>query len=452
MKRSWCSSLSALLCVPAIFLAVSHGRAAELARPAEDFVESLGVNVHAQHLYDTLHEALAQKLGEAGIRHVRDGAHDKAFAHATSFFEKHGIRTTFITGRRIGGRTEWKSPLDVTKVEAELRGIREKALAATAAIEGPNEYDLFHDERDKQWAETLREYQRRVFAGVKADPALRHLPVIGPSLTSEAAYSEAGDLGAFLDFTCLHLYQSTRHPGTAGWGPGGYGSIAWNLRHAAVQNGAAAPARPVQVTECGYVSSVKVGGVPEEVEGKYLPRMYAEFFRRGIARSFKYELMDGDSKDAGDAQKHYGLLRSDLGEKPAFVALKSLIGLLADSKWDAEAKKRVTPAFAPASLAFSLAGATNQVRHLLLQKSDGTFHLLLWQEVESYEPPNNGHPEISPRYERNALVALHVDAADATVFTQQPDGTLRESAAAVRDGALEISVPDRMVIVRLVKK
>ena len=194
-----------------------------LARSADEFAESVGVNVHAHTLYEKHHTAVKAKLKELGVRHVRDGSDANSCRYAAEFFSELGIKTTFITGRRVGGKVEYKSPLDPAKIDDELAQIKNTALAAAAAIEGPNEYDLFHDERETDWSGKLRTYQRELYGKVKGDAHLRTLPVVAPSLTSEAAYQAVGSLDEWIDLSCLHLYQSTRHPGTGGWGSNGYG-------------------------------------------------------------------------------------------------------------------------------------------------------------------------------------------------------------------------------------
>jgi hypothetical protein len=48
----------------------------------------------------------------------------------------------------------------------------------------------------------------------------------------------------------------------------------------------------------------------------------AEYFRRGIGRTYFYELLDQDTKPA-DQEANFGLLRHDLSEKPIFSALNT---------------------------------------------------------------------------------------------------------------------------------
>ena len=70
----------------------------------------------------------------------------------------------------------------------------------------------------------MRDYTAAVFARVKATASLDGIPVTGPSFTSLEAYRDMGGMDDIIDAPRVHLYQSNRHPGTAGWGDNGYGS------------------------------------------------------------------------------------------------------------------------------------------------------------------------------------------------------------------------------------
>ena len=403
-------------------LAMASGAAAADAmpsRPADAFVEAIGVNVHAHTHYEAHHEAVKAKLRDLGVRHVRDGTTPTALRYAGEFFRDLGIRTTFITGRRVGGQTEWKSPLDPAKIDAEIAGLR-AAAPAIAAIEGPNEYDLFHDDREPDWPAARRRYHQAVVAKVKADPALRHLPVIAPSLTSEKAYEALGSMDEWIDFACIHLYQSTRHPGTLGWGDNGYGSIDWALARLVARQ---SPARkPVISTEAGYLTRTG-DALSEAADGIYTPRMFAEFFRRGFARTFKYELF-GDE---------YGLLREDLSERPAFAAMKNLIALMRDPG----------PAFSPAALRLTVTGPPD-LRQMLFQKRDGTFLLMLWREVSVWEPNAKKDLDVSP-----TAVALTFDEPVRRADVYEPNASAQPRETHADPKRLEVLVAGRLLVVAI---
>jgi hypothetical protein len=107
----------------------------------------------------------------------------------------------------------------------------------------------------------------------------------------------------------------------------------------------------------------------------YTPRMFLEYFRRGVVRTFSYELLD-ESPDGNEREDNFGLLRNDLSEKPAFTALRNTIDILQDPG----------PAFAPETVAYTVRGDRADLHSLLLQKRDGTFYLALWRATDVWDP------------------------------------------------------------------
>ena len=202
----------------------------------------------------------------------------------------------------------------------------------------PNEYDQRHDEH---WAATLSSFLTRLDRSVKSDSVTSRFPVIGPSLTRPDSFVKLRGVCNF-DYANLHNYFSGRNPGTPGWGSNAYGSISWNLSNVS----ALCAGKPVITTETGYqTASAMKQGIPEEIAAKYVPRVFLEQWRRGIQRTYLYELIDlPPGRPSGDSA--FGLLRSDYSPKPSYSALKSLLNLLADPG----------PPLAGGELAFKLTG------------------------------------------------------------------------------------------------
>jgi hypothetical protein len=88
-----------------------------------------------------------------------------------------------------------------------------------------------------------------------------------------------------------------------------------------------------------------------------------------------------------DMERHFGLVRTNGAPKPCFIALKNLLHLLADPG-------APFPTVPTGSLAFELAGATNNLYHTLLQKLDGTFWLAVFQEAASYDAKTHQDLEV----------------------------------------------------------
>lgn len=411
------------------------------ADTTEAFIDSMGVNVHwAYPIYYNNYAALKARLGELGIRHVRDGAvtssgQVQVYAKSMDLYNTYGIRTTFITGRRLPGA--WPKPLDPSKISTELNEIKTEALAAAAAIEGPNEYDISSpsDGSEPDWIGKLRAYQQAVYTQVRADANadMQGLPIVGPSLTSAAAYASVGNLDPWLNFPCIHHYQTDRHPGIGGWGNNGYGSITWAYNY--LVNAQSPSGKPVQSTECGYHQSLAENGLSLTADGKYTPRMFAEFYRRGYYRSFKYELMNMGT--SGWEQLH-GLLDHTGQPKPAFHALKNLITLLKEPGAD----------FVPGALDFTMSGSTSNVRQVLLQKSNGQFFLLIWKEVSSWDPVTNQDISVAAS---NVTLAFNQPVAQVAVYKPSVSTAVQGTPWA-NPASVNLSVPDELLVVRIIPR
>jgi hypothetical protein len=173
---------------------------------------------------------------------------------------------------------------------------------------------------------------------------------------------------------------------------------------------------PMAATETGYPTARDF--TPEALVAKYLPRLYAEFFRLGIKRTFVYQLLDffDDPKNL-DPEASFGLLRHDLSERPAFATVAALARLLAEPRGPGGA---VPPDFA-LTLRLHGQGAfgdPSHVHHLLLSRRDGTLLLLLWNEVSGEDlSPKPRRPITVPplpaRLEANTALRFVVDGSDA---------------------------------------
>jgi PASTA domain len=338
--------------------------AATTAKTADSFVESIGVNIHSEYTdtpYYNQFETVKERLEELGVRHVRDhlkpappGQHE-----ALNELAQIGVKSTLILGEPSNGL----SGLDelVSDVETELS-------SATEAVEGPNEWST---SGDSEWKSHLIAYQERLYGDVKESPSLSHLPVIGPSIV-HGDQEELGDISAFLDYGNIHSYPEANPPEYR---------MGLNVERAELNSGS----KPIMATETGYTNALNwtpVGPgenkpISEDGAAVYMPRLFFEYFIRHLARTFSYELVDA-RPDPGleDRERHFGLLRNDLSEKPAFVALRNMIEILEDPG----------PAFTPGPLSYSLSGEGATLHTALLQKRDGTFYLALWRLESIWDP------------------------------------------------------------------
>jgi hypothetical protein len=121
--------------------------------------------------------------------------------------------------------------------------------------------------------------------------------------------------------------------------------------------------------------------------------MYAEFLRRGITRTYRYELVNEDNLPGREGA--FDLLRSNISEKSAFRAVKNMIAILSDKG----------PDFKPSSLNYVLDDNVNNVRQILFQKRNGDFYLMVWLEVPSWDV--NANKDLYPSVQKVLLTLLY---------------------------------------------
>ncbi len=335
------------------------------ARMADDFVDTIGINTHLRFLdtaYSERYPLVRDKLTALGVRHIRDGAFVSSQSSMNDLvygryreLAGYGIRSNLVVDPRVMG------PVNADKIAQ----VREMAGPSLESFEGPNEYNL---SGRTTWAQDLTTYQENLYGAVKGNLSTSDTPVLAPAL-GRPYPDKKPDLRAYADYANMHSY------------PGGDKPSVWGLDHyiipAAREVGGT---KPLMATESGYHTAANWTGVhpkvSEKAMGKYMPRLMFEYFNRGIRKTYAYELIDpGPDPNGLGREKNFGLLRNDGTEKPAYRSLKNTISLLEDPG----------PRFETGSLGYSLGGDLANVHRTLLQKRDGSFYLVLWQETSSYD-------------------------------------------------------------------
>ena len=413
------------------------------ARPAAAFLDTLGINTHFSFSgspYATRYGEVRAKLVALGLHHVRDAPNDHMADLAAA-----GIRTTMLAEPASG------TPATLRDRVKRLNGHG----PVVDAIEGANEPDMFWDRLHIAWKGQgypagPAQWQRDLYAVFKADPATMALTMIGPSLglagmpnaTPPAAWS---GLWRAVDWGNFHPYPYNGNP----FGPPlAYGDLGLFFRHGtfpSVYIDQAPDAyrayrpiygpAPMAATETGYPSGPYF--TSEALQAKYLPRLYAEYFRLGIKRTFVYQLLD-DFQDPTErsADASFGLLRYDLSERPAFGAVAALARLLAAPRGPG---KPVPPGLR-LTLRVDGAGAfpdASRVHHLLLRRADGTLLLLLWDEVSGEDA------SVTPR--RPIAVPLLPARVEASAAVRFVVGNARGPAGL----SMGVMVPDRLLAIEI---
>jgi hypothetical protein len=397
----------------------------EPAAQADSFVDSVGVATHLAYVNTAYAQwpTVLGKIQAMGVRHLRDG-----FSNWPSWAPYFGEHQT-LAG--LGIKTTYVVPLDLTTTPQILESFASQ-VTDMEAIEPPNECDaipncggggLLGVSNVVSFLPTLQAAGQNI-----------NVPVLGPAFTVAESYVAAGNIASQISYNNLHVYFGGRNPGTVGWGGGdaqgnSYGSFAWWMDQANVD----APNVPDIITESGYLAfpqTVTPYTIPESVEASYTPRTFLLAFNHGIKRTYAYELVD-EITSLG-----YGLLRSDLSEKPAFTAVKNLMSTLSDPGAN----------FSPGKLAYLVGGADSTLAHTLLQKRDGSFWLVLWLERSSYDEATNTPTPVTPQN-----ITLQVSGGATVKQLVQFDSFGNSSTVDVSgSGAtLPLAVSDQISIVKV---
>jgi len=410
------------------------------ARMADSLVESVGMCTHFGYTktpYATNYPEVKKKLQELGIRYIRDkvpndGRGDGPYENFLDLCKETGIKSTTIFNFKVA---RGDNRYDTNKIAGEIERILPFA-DYLCGIEGPNEPDLSRSLNEQVNVDNLVSYQDYLNRAIKATPELKHLPVLGSAMAGAVFYEtivevgSLGDLSDKCDVGNIHSYPGAQPASSDKFG------TRW-LRHASV----AYDSLPLWCTETGYHNALNnLSGHPptdNAIETKYLPRLFMTYFIAGIQRTFSYEFVDEypDPEDH-EQESQFGLLNNDCSEKEVYGAMKNMLALLDDAG----------PAFQTGSLAYDI--KTNdryRLQSLLLQKRDGRYYLVIWNDKSSWDRKEKVAIDLPLR---PVTIALHSPVDKATVYhptySESPKKTLTKPTR------IDLDVPDHLVIIELI--
>ena len=347
---------------------------------ADTFLSSLGVNTHVDQ--GVSGSSYIAPLRYLGVRNIRDlGRHWPQFQ---------------LINRQTGVRLDLASNGDLDGTISIGKSLA--ASGALMAFEGPNEPNNFPITYNGQsgggikgsWV-PVAQYQKALYSAVKSSPELRNYPVFAVSEAGAetdnvglqfltippGAQTALPDGTQYADYANPHNYvSSTRkiYVDNQAWnaadptlnGPwdglfGEYG-ITWRYHFKGYSNDDLL-ALPRVTTETGWDSVSGIGG--ERTQGTVLVNTYLAQFKRGWRYTFIYQLRDGEG-----GSDNQGLFHSNSTPKLAATYIHNLTAILLDT----------IPVVSPGSLDYSIIDEPGTVHDLLIQKSNGTFELVIWDE------------------------------------------------------------------------
>ncbi len=372
----------------------AHAVADAHAVAATDFLKSIGVCSTFPDRGQPLPKTI-DMVKYAGFRWIRGGIEGLTTQGPTT------LRTYLDLHQRTGVQFSWGLVSGGTDLKKLIDTARPLAAAdALLAFEGNNEPNNWGVDyqgepgggRAPSWR-AVAKLQRDLYQAVKSDPALKKYPVWSISeggaetdnvglqfLTIPEGSGASMPAGTkYADHANVHNY--IYHPNSAGladnttWNAadptsackidglyGNYG-VTW-AKHYRGYSETELLALPRVTTETGCTID---GPITEEIQALNLLSMYLDQFKRGWSHTAVYLLRD--RVDEGGNQS-FGFFRRDYTPRKAAVYLHNLTTILAD---DAAPAK-------PGRLNYALVEQPPTVHEMLLQKSDGTFELVVWNE------------------------------------------------------------------------
>jgi hypothetical protein len=422
----------------------------EVARQADRFVDSIGVNTHV--MFDGSNYAahfpdwVKPRLVELGVRHVREdqGGCSAAAKARVKDLAAAGMRATLTTSSDPGAALA-----DVR----DCTGALDAAGAVVEAVEAANERDGPWWSNAAAWAPWQRKLHDLL---VGTGPATwesnfaASVRIFSPPLANAAAApgtlngafpgstraARAAAAGSYYEYVNGHFYPAGDYP--EGPGGGGYGQAFGASLDVLRAN--LGPRLPAVVTEFGYKQCDPQPGHPfvtQRAAAKYIPRYLFQAFGRNVRYAYLYALLDGPG--GGSAAECFGLVDGLGAPKQAFTALKGTIALLEDPG----------AAFAPGSLDYQIAGAATNVRTALLQKRNGVFYLVLWLAVDGSTGGDGRTPAGDLEPAPVALTLVLGKAASAVTIHRPTFGEAPVRVAGASITRVPVSVRDHVTVVEI---
>jgi len=354
---------------------------------AYSFIDTIGVNTHidfARYGYQNL-AVVEAAINYLGLKNLRDSAQTATDAQTW-------LHVAQATGAKFDNYIAETSPSGMSYDLSFAKQLAQEGLLNY--LEGGNEEDDAYPAALGNTLAITAQFQQQVYAVGHA----LGLPVINMSFGAgwtaannwQGHYGDVGDLGDYADYANAHTYPLV-----------GQGTD-WTTQRLNGLALLAAASRPVITTEIGWNESQGFG---QDNIAKRAIQAVLDGMKNGNVKTYFYALYD-------DGSGLFGLMRQDGTAKPAGTAIHNLTTLLAD-------KGATASTFATGSLNYTLGGTTASDNSLLMQKSDGSFWLSLWNENDAAHNVTITLPQAAEIKAFNPLTGLSAlqDVKGATTAT-----------------------------------
>lgn len=386
-----------------------------------DFANSIGVNTHASYDWSAYGNftSLESALTYLSLTNVRDAVGTPEQVAFNQWMAANGIKADFYL----------VSPPSV--MDQELAIIND-AAATVGFVEGPNESDIspitYNGQTGLAATAAVQSYMYNwVHSNTTLNGNGKTTPVIQASFGDLNTFPTYGNHASSANYGNAHLYYGTgNNPGL---------QVAEFTADAA----SISPNLPMMATESGFATMPVAGsdGVDNLVQAKYELNILFDDWKLGIQKTYLYELVDQLS-DPGNTniQNHFGMFNNDWTPKPIATAIHDLHILMNDPG---------TPVGTAGTLPYTLTGMPSTASSLLFEKSDGTFDLVVWNDVRAWSATSP--TEVNAP---NVPVTLNVSVPTGTVKVFDPLLNGTTAIHVYQDGINDaLSLPDHPLVIEI---
>ena len=360
----------------------------------ESFVQSLGVNTHIDFGGSYANLATVEAaINYLGITNLRDSPGNSGDLSTWQ-------QVAQATGAKFDAYIGETSPGGMTSELGTIQQLAQEGILNY--IEGGNEEDDSYPASLGNNLSITALFQRTLYGVAQS----LGLPAINMSFGAgwtaandwHGDYDKVGDLSGITDYANAHTYPS-----------GAPDTTIQQLNSDAL---IAAGSRPVMTTEFGYDTNV----TDATQAAKWTLDATLDAMKDGDAKTYFYALFNDESGA-------FGLMNADGSPKPAGAALHNLTSLLQDAGGS----------FSPGSLNYTIDNTASGDNSLLMEKSDGSYWLALWNES------NGGH-----------TVTLNLANTASQVEVYDPLTGTSAVQTAGDTNSVQINVPDHPVLVEII--
>jgi Big-like domain-containing protein len=411
---------------------------------ADDVAATMGIGTHFSYNdllpYASNAAKTIQLIKDSGFRFVRDGLNVNGPPPTVDYrwttfksLNSAGIKMVLVTQPQYLGNNKFDTAPYTQQGNIDF-AVATLGTSGILAFEGPNEVDNNYTNwggSTTGFGAVAMQFQTALYNRVKAvAPSIK---VLGFTVTSQFGASHSPDLSAVMDGQAIHPYPNAQLPANAIPGEKAFFGQYMNKAN-----------KPYWITETGYHTAVNgtvnmyQPGVSEAAQAKYTPRVYLMSVLNNIAYTSIYEFIDEHS-DLTNAEMNYGLVRNDGTPKPAYTAMKNMLGILNE-------KTSAGATFTPTALNVSLSLPAN-VKSLVMQKSTGHYFVALWQEVSVY---NTSAKQDINNPTQNVTLSFGRGFSATNFYTPLTSGAATSLGSRTAGSTMTVAVPDHVVFVELI--